>query len=185
MKLKLNLIRPFRSHAEDENARTRVRRTWRRVWKVGAGGAAGAGLMYLLDPINGRRRRAQARDRSGGAVRHTWHRAERAGRRSAAGGYGIYRKALYAWRPAEPAANDQMLTDRVLSIVYRDREIPHGHLNVNVEDGVVVLRGQFEKPEEIRHLEREVRKVPGVKDVQSYLHLPETPAPNKQQARQA
>ncbi|MGH2559249.1 MAG: BON domain-containing protein [Thermomicrobiales bacterium] len=175
---------PFRFHREEER-HSRAGTVWRRFWKVGAGGVAGAGLMYVLDPATGRRRRSQARDRSAGALRHSWRRMERAGRRGAAGGYGVYRKALFAWRPAEPAANDQMLTDRVLSIVYRDRAIPHGHLNVNVEDGVVVLRGQFDQPDDIQRVENDVRKVPGVKGVKSHLHLPETPAPNKQDARLA
>jgi osmotically-inducible protein OsmY len=169
----------------DNSPKARARRAWNRSWRFVAVGAAGAGMMYMLDPAAGHRRRAMARDRTTAAARHTWRRAERAGRRSTAGGYGVYRKALYAWRPAEPPANDQMLTDRVLSIVYRDREIPHGRFNVNVEEGVVVLRGQFDRPEEIQHLEKQVRKVPGVKDVRSYLHLPQTPAPNKQDVRHA
>jgi hypothetical protein len=183
--MKVKEVIPIHWRREEPEG-SRIVGTVRRYWLVGvAGAAAGAGVMYIFDPSAGRRRRSLAKDRSAGAVRRGWRRTERAGRRTMAGGYGAYRKARYAWRSAEPAANDQMLTDRVLSIVYRDRAIPHGHLNVNVEDGVVVLRGQFSQPEEIRRVEDDVRRVPGVKGVQSYLHLPETPAPNKQDARMA
>jgi osmotically-inducible protein OsmY len=64
----------------------------------------------------------------------------------------------------------------VESHIFRDPEVPQGRINLNVEDGVVVLRGQLERPEQIRHLEASVRKVPGVKGVKNLLHLPGAPA---------
>lgn len=161
------------------------RRTWRSAWRFGAGGAVGAGLMFLLDPNQGRRRRALTRDRTAGTMRHGARRFQRLGRRTGADAYGVWRKLLFAWRPAEPAPNPQTLTDRVLSEVYRDQEIPHGRLNVNVEEDVVVLRGQLDDPNDIRHVENRIRKVPGVQDVRSYIHLPNTPAPNKEDALHA
>jgi hypothetical protein len=156
-----------------------------RIWPLGIATIGGAGMMFLFDPSAGHRRRALARDRTAGSVRHGWHRAERFSVRAQAGLYGLQRKAFYAWRPAEPVANDQMLTDRVLSILYRDRDISEGHLNINVEEGVVVLRGQLDRADQIRHVEDKVKKVPGVTGIRSYLHLPATPAPNKLDALRA
>jgi hypothetical protein len=164
---------------------TRLPQRRRKLWRFGAGSAAGAGLMYFLDPAEGRRRRAQTVDQTAGAVRHTARRIGRAARRLGADGYGLWRRALYAWRPAEPAANAPTLTDRVMSQVYRDPSIPQGQLNINVEDDVVVVRGELNHPEDIRALEAKIRDVPGVRDVRSYLHLPHTPAPNTLEAREA
>jgi hypothetical protein len=158
---------------------------WRRFWRFGAGGAAGAGAMYFLDPAEGRRRRVQTVDQTAGATRRVGRRAGRIGRRLGADGYGLWRKALYAWRPASPAANEPTLADRVMSQVYRDPSIPQGQLNINVEDDVVVVRGELPHQEDIRDLESKIRDVPGVRDVRSYLHLPNTPAPNTLDARAA
>src|SRR3954454_9536125 len=81
--------------------------------------------------------------------------------------------------PPEAPANDQTLTDRVLSQAFRDLNVPKNRINVNVEDGVVVLHGVLEQQEHIRKVESAVKKVPGVRDVQSYLHLADTPAPQE------
>jgi hypothetical protein len=41
----------------------------------------------------------------------------------------------------------------------------------------VVLRGQLEDARQIQRIEREVREVAGVRDVENLLHPPEVPAP--------
>jgi cold shock CspA family protein len=83
--------------------------------------------------------------------------------------------------PSQPeaVANDQMLTDRILSQAFRDRAIPHGRVNVNVQNGIAVLRGELDRPEQIREVEEAVEQIPGVRKVESYLHLPEVGAANK------
>jgi osmotically-inducible protein OsmY len=43
---------------------------------------------------------------------------------------------------------------------------------------VVTLRGQVDTPDLIEELERQTRKVTGVRDVENLLHTPDTPAPN-------
>ena len=75
-----------------------------------------------------------------------------------------------------------MLAHKVETELCRDPSIDKERININAEDGVVVLRGELERPEQIRKLEEAVRKVPGVRDVRSHLHLPHTPPPNKQDA---
>ena len=66
--------------------------------------------------------------------------------------------------------------------VFRDPDIPKGQININAEDGRIVLRGQMERPDQIRTIEKAVRKVHGVREVQNLLHLPDMPAPNKRAA---
>ena len=159
-------------------------RSARAAWMVGFAGAAtglGAGVMYLLDPILGRRRRAVLRDRSAAALRRTARRTERWGRRlqSDAAGWATHLRHLRFGD--NPAPNDEALADRVRSQVLRDPAY-HGRLNLNAQHGVVVLRGQLDRQEQIRAVVEATRRVAGVRDVQSYLHLPDAPPPNKQQA---
>ena len=141
--------------------------------------------MFWLDPNTGRRRRAVAQDRVAAAVRRGWRRLGRTQRRVAADAYGLSRKVTHL-RPASPEApNDAALAQRVESEIFRDPDVPKGRINVNVEEGVVVLRGALDRPEQIRDLERAARKVHGVKDVRSLLHLVDTPPPTAPDAPHA
>jgi hypothetical protein len=162
-------------------ARDRPIRAARMVGFAGAATALGAGVMYLLDPILGRRRRAVLRDRSAAVLRRTARRTERWGRRlqSDAAGWATHLRHLRVGD--NPAPNDEALADRVRSQVLRDPAY-HGRLNLNAQHGVVVLRGQLDREEQIRALVEATRRVAGVRDVRSYLHLPDVPPPNKQQA---
>ena len=60
--------------------------------------------------------------------------------------------------------------------MFRDPDIPKGRININAEGGVIVLRGELERPEQINAVEAAVRRVAGVRDVENLLHLPGTPA---------
>ena len=71
--------------------------------------------------------------------------------------YGLSRRATHLRREEPVAANDAALVDRVRSESFRDPDVPAGRINVNAEDGVVVLRGELERPEQIRKLEEVVR----------------------------
>ena len=62
---------------------------------------------------------------------------------------------------------------KVESEVFRDHSIPKGQINVNAENGVVVLRGQVESSDLVEELERRVRKVHGVQGVENLLHTAE------------
>ena len=73
---------------------------------------------------------------------------------------------------------DAVLVTKVESEVLGDPDLPKGSVSINAEDGIIVLRGQVERPEQIRRLEKAVRKVDGVQGVENLLHLPGTPAPS-------
>jgi BON domain len=141
--------------------------------------AVGAALAFIFDPDVGRRRRAVTRDRLLGAVRHGARRMQQRRRRAAARVYGFRRRHVHP-HPAERTMKDEVtLGHAVESRLFRHPEIPKGRINVNVESGVVVLRGQLDRPEQIRMVEETAAAVPGVHSVHSLLHLPGTPAPNK------
>jgi hypothetical protein len=139
-------------------------------------GAAGAALAYFLDPDMGKRRRNMTRDRVAAFFRGGAVSAERAGRAAAAEAYGMTQKATHLMSEEEPPANDATLARKVESELFRDPDIPKGRININVEHGRVVLRGELDHPEQISAIEETVRKIPGVLEVENLLHLPGTPA---------
>jgi osmotically-inducible protein OsmY len=147
------------------------------------GGAVGAALVYMLDPDRGRRRRAMARDRLTATVRRSGRRAGHLRRRVGAGAYGVRQKVTHLTPQDESTPDDVTLTRRVESEVFRDADVPKGNINIAAHDGLVILRGQVQHPRQIDDLAARVRKVHGVRDVENLLHLPDTPAPNKMEAR--
>jgi osmotically-inducible protein OsmY len=78
----------------------------------------------------------------------------------------------------EPDLDDATLAHKVETILFRDREVPKGQINVNAENGVVFLRGEVNGPGLVSTLEDRVRKVKGVKGVENLLHLPGRPPPD-------
>ena len=75
--------------------------------------------------------------------------------------------------------DDVTLARKVETEIFRDAEVPKGQINVNAENGVVVLRGEVDEPELIRDLEEKTRNVQGVQEVENLLHTPGTPVPVK------
>ena len=140
------------------------------------GGALGVLLAYFFDPENGKRRRHVTLDRAAGLVRSSGRQAARAGRGVAAEAYSFSQKAQHL-REEPKEFDDATLTDKIRSEVFRDPGVPKGKLNVNVQDGVVQLRGEVPRAELIEELVAETRKVQGVRDVESLLHVPGTAAP--------
>jgi osmotically-inducible protein OsmY len=143
------------------------------------GTAIGAAIAYFFDSQNGKLRRNTTRDRVAAAVRGTSRRAERAGRGVAAEAYGVSQKVQHL--KEEPKdLDDVTLARKVETELFRPADAPKGDVDVNVEHGVVVLRGQAESPELIDDLVSRARSVQGVREVENLLHLPGTPAPMHQ-----
>ena len=134
-----------------------------------AAAVGGMAFMYYTDPQNGRRRRHVTRDKAGSLARHATRRGRRLVHHVASDAKGYVERARHAQGEAEQL-DDQTLVDKVESIVFRDRGIPKGQINVNAENGVVFLRGEVASPELVETLETRVRKVQGVRDVTNLLH---------------
>ena len=138
--------------------------------------AAGAALEFFLDPRNGRRRRRLVRDRVKATLRRRARSVERQTRYEAGKVAGITHRITHPQH--EPAELDDIsLVHKVESELFRDRSIPKGRISINADRGIVVLRGQLDDAQDIERVEREVRKVAGVRDVDNLLHLPGAPAP--------
>jgi osmotically-inducible protein OsmY len=139
---------------------------------IGAAGAAGLAAGYFLDPDSGKRRRHVARDRAAGLIR----RGAQKSRREAGYVTGTVEGKVEAVKsktaPEKPAANDQALAERVKSKIFQPADAPKGSVNVNVENGVVYLRGEVKRPDQIRELVEQAESVDGVAGVESLLHTP-------------
>jgi osmotically-inducible protein OsmY len=136
--------------------------------------ALGAGLAYFFDPDNGKRRRKMASDRLAGLSRRHGKRLARAGASQAR---GLKQTATHRREEAKPEPDDVTLARKVESEIFRDPEVPKGKIDVNAENGKVVLRGEADSAEMIEQLVGSARKVQGVQDVESLLHTPGEPAP--------
>ncbi|MGH2721345.1 MAG: BON domain-containing protein, partial [Actinomycetota bacterium] len=150
-----------------------------------AGGGLGALLTYFLDPRRGKGRRAKARARTAAVARRGLRKGETQFRRMASRAAGTAERYARRQRPATRALDDAGLAAKVETMVFGDPRIPKGALNVNVEEGVVIVRGQVGGPDEIDAIEKAVRRIEGVRDVRNLLHTPGTPAPNKAAALRA
>jgi osmotically-inducible protein OsmY len=139
--------------------------------------ALAAAATYFFDPQNGKRRRNMARDRTAALFRRLGRRGERAGRAVAAEATGLAAKAQHLQEEEKPQPDDVTLARKVESELFRDEDVPKGRINVNAENGKIVIRGEVDRPEMISELEERVRKVQGVQGVENLLHVPGTPAP--------
>ena len=108
----------------------------------------GALIAYFFDPQNGHSRRALARERIQALLGRSSERVDK------------------------PQPDDVTLARKVETEIFRDAEVPKGQINVNAENGVVYLRGEAPTLELIDELVGRARKIQGVRDVESLLHLP-------------
>jgi hypothetical protein len=131
---------------------------------------AGIGLMYLLDPERGRRRRALLRDRltRGGHTSAVSMRAR--GRDLAHRATGVMAR-LRAAVTAAPV-DDVVLVERVRARLGRLVSTPHA-VEVHAADGVVTLRGPILQ-DEVDRLVAGVARVSGVREVVDSLDAHDT-----------
>jgi osmotically-inducible protein OsmY len=157
-------------------------RAVRRTPVVAAAAAVGAGIEYLLDPADGKRRRKTLRDQALARVRHLVRRGGQQARYAQGKAQGAVHEAM-AGSPSASASSrtvddDQTLADRVRSEIYRRPDAPKGSVNVTAVDGIVHLRGEVRDAAEIERLVEDARGVRGVRTVENMLHLPGVPAPS-------
>lgn len=153
-----------------------------RILMALGGAAVGAGIAYLMDPARGRSRRARLTDQAAAAVRRGARTTERLGRRLRSEVDGRIAAARHGNDGGDPFPDDVTLSDRVQTELFRDSSVPKGSLNVNVERGIVVLRGEVPDDAMRGELVSRVERMPGVWAVRNLLHLPGEPAPQDSMA---
>lgn len=129
---------------------------------VGAG--VGAGLMLLLDPARGARRRALVRDKITYAARKT--RDAYGATRRDLGNRLSGLKARTRWGPGQ-AVSDRKLEGRVRSVLGRVSSHP-GAIRVSASHSSVMLAGDV-LASDARRVEAAVRAIRGVVDVRNEL----------------
>ena len=121
----------------------------------------GVGLMYLLDPERGRRRRVRIRDQVAHATTMTGDAAGAMGRDVAHRAAGAMSRLRGTWgrRPVD----DVVLVQRVRAQLGRVVSHPHA-VDVGAAGGVVTLRGPILQ-HEVRRLLNAIERVSGVREV--------------------
>jgi osmotically-inducible protein OsmY len=128
--------------------------------------ALGAALSYFFDPENGKRRRKVTADRLAALVRRHGGRLMRG---TGSQAHALKQKATHRREEPKPQPDDVTLARKVETEIFRGADVPKGKINVNAENGKVVLRGEVDSPEMIEDLVSKARKVQGVQDVESLL----------------
>ena len=134
-------------------------------------GGAAALAAFLLDPARGRTRRARLMDQGAAIVRRTGRQSARAIRSAQATAAGSLAAARHAGPDGESFPDDVTLTSKVETTLFRDPAVPKGSINVNVERGIVVLRGEVADAEMRDRLATEAGQINGVWSVHNLLHL--------------
>lgn len=139
--------------------------------------AGGALLLFYLDPVAGRARRARLGQRLPALLRRGARALGRLGRGAGAEAHGLAQRAVHLREEPKPDLNDPTIEAKVETELFRDADVPKGQINVNVQEGVVQLRGEVPRPELIDELVEKARSIQGVRDVENLLHLPGADAP--------
>ena len=138
-------------------------------------GTTGAAIAYLTDPQRGKARRAQLADQGAAAVRQASREAERALHVVTSTAEGKLQALTQGGTRVAPT-DDVTLRDRAESILFRNPKVPKGSINISVERGILVLRGEVPDARMRNKLGREAEKIEGVWGVHNLLHLPGEPA---------
>jgi len=178
--------RELASTAGESVGKQLPRRRSRSPWAIIAGGVIGAIAVYLFDPQQGKGRRALLMQWTAARVRRGARMASQVGRYAGnVAGAAPQRVVSIQSGQRRQTPDDLTLRDRVESEVFRDSDIPKGQINLDVNAGIVTIRGEVDNAFRIATIEKAVFNVPGVAGVENLLHVGGTPAPNKAEAREA
>ena len=137
---------------------------------IGAGAAA-AGVAVLLD----KRRRNMARDRAAAVVRRGAELAASKADYAKGLAKGAAHVATEPVRKEDGEYDDVTLARKVESEIFRPEDAPKGDVSVNAQNGVVELRGEVKRPEQVKELGEAAARVEGVTEVHNLLHTPGSP----------
>jgi osmotically-inducible protein OsmY len=147
-----------------------------------AAGATGAVVAFIADPTRGRARRTRLADQGAAIVRRGWRRAGRTLRMIGSEAAGMFEARVEGGTRVGPI-DDVTLRDRAESQLFRDPSVPKGTINLSVERGVLVLRGEVPEEAMRDRLVHEAMGIPGVWSVRNLLHLPGEPAETEAEER--
>lgn len=132
---------------------------------------AGVGVAYFLDPQQGRRRRRVLRARLGRLLRRGARFGVTRARFTSGRLAGLVARTRHRIAPPTRSVDDQTVMQRIRSDALRDVGVPAGAVDVEVRDGVAVLRGSVENRLLADDLVDRVRGVAGVQSVEDALEI--------------
>jgi osmotically-inducible protein OsmY len=133
--------------------------------------AAAAAAMYLLDPDRGRSRRAKLTDQAAALARKAEEKTRAQAEYQKGMVKGLAHDLTEPFRP-EPDFDDETLRQKVKSEAIGRWEGPTSDVEVDVDNGVVTLKGNVDA-EKMDRLIRLVKGVPGVASVNDQLSVPQ------------
>ena len=139
---------------------------------LGLGALGGAIAAYFLDPDRGRSRRAQARDQLAGLARRYGRSAGRQARWSQGPISGLAARLSNVLERPEPI-DDVTLAHKVETELFRDPTVAKGRININAENGTVILRGVADSRDQIEKLLATTAGIDGVHIARSLLRTPD------------
>jgi osmotically-inducible protein OsmY len=146
------------------------------------GGIVGALLLYFLDPQGGNRRRNLLVDKAGSLTGTATKSAGGLAQDVTNRAQGLVTEKI-PHKHDNTNPDNNTLQDRVESELFRDPTLGRDKIVINViEDGIVQIRGQLASQAEIQSVVARVKAIRDVKGVESFMHTPGTPAPNKESA---
>ena len=148
----------------------------RKVFRLAIVSGAGAAAAYFFDPERGVARRKQAKGQADALIRRKQADAEGKARHAANVAMG---EAAEAQGAGVPRPVDDVEVVNVVKQSLARLSVDTTDVAVESVDGVVTLRGQVGGDDAQAEVERAVSETPGVVAVESFLHTPGTPAPNK------
>jgi osmotically-inducible protein OsmY len=148
-----------------------------RIITLFLGAAIGAAAAHFLDRESGARRRNVLRDQALAKARKGKQEAVRQAEHVAGKAKGAAVEAVPSM-PGREEPDDVTLAHKVETEIFRDAAAPKGDVSVDVQKGVVNLRGTVDDEQWIARLAEQAEQVDGVKGVNNLLHRPGTPAPS-------
>jgi hypothetical protein len=153
---------------------TRRRSRWRGAIMALTGATVGAATAFLADPARGRARRARLLDQGAATVRRAGRSIQRGLRIVGSTAEGKLEAMTEGGDRVGPL-DDVTIRDRAETELFRNPKVPKGSINVNVERGILVLRGEVPDDAMRRHLAEKAAAIEGVWSVRNLLHLPGEP----------
>ena len=136
--------------------------------------AAGVGLMYLLDPTDGARRRSVLLDKTRHCLNETGDFFRRTGRHLANRSRGMAHDTQSMFQRGGEPADDRTVAERIRARLGHLQQ-PNADVNVAVVDGRATLTGRC-SPDDVESLISTVQSTPGVASIVNLLTVESTGA---------
>lgn len=136
-----------------------------------SGAAIGAASAYLLDPDRGRSRRARLYDQTSALARKATGKSRSWVRYQKGAARGVAHKLSEPFREQEQSVDDDTLLQKIRSEAIGYWDPASENVEIDVDRGIVTLKGSVGKPTDHADLINLIRKVEGVEAIQDRVEV--------------